>query len=266
MSTLLISGCSYGLVYSEIEEELKTLFSVNEVINLSSAGASSDRQIRVVIEWIAQNGNPDMVIMPVSHCNRFDLPIAGKFDNLHNLHHKASWTVDWIDRDVRKKTINDIIDIDTLKTFIKTGAIVNQIEHTVHDYLFVKLLTFQAYLQQNKIRHLIFDTGNYYEKLWMHYLSIDDENNSGYQPGMKKRDLIERCAGIYKFLSFCSNVWMYEQIADKNNHYIKFANKNLKDMIVGGTDNEIATIHHNKEEIIKLMEFLIEEKAVYEKQ
>jgi len=77
MSTLLISGCSYGLVYSEIVEELKTLFSVDEVINLSSAGTSPDRQIRVVIEWIAQNGNPDMVIMPVSHHNRFDLPIAG---------------------------------------------------------------------------------------------------------------------------------------------------------------------------------------------
>lgn len=262
MRTLLISGDSYALVYSEIVEELKTLFSVDEVINLSSAGTSPDRQIRVVIEWIAQNGNPDMVMMPVSHYNRFDLPIAGDFNNLHNLHHKAHWTVDWIDTAVENKTINDIVDIDTLKTFIKTGAIVNQIEHTVHDYLFVKLLTFQAYLQQNKIRHLIFDTGNYYEKLWMNYLSIDDENNSGYQPGMKKRDLIERCAGIYKFLSFCSNVWMYEQIADKNNHHIKFNNKNLKDMIISGADNEIATIHHNKEETIKLMEFLIEEKAV----
>ena len=36
--------------------------------------------MRVVIEWIAQNGKPDMVIMPVSHYNRFDLPIANKFD------------------------------------------------------------------------------------------------------------------------------------------------------------------------------------------
>jgi len=266
MKTLLISGCSYGLVYSEMVEELKKLFLVDEVINLSSGGTSPDRQIRVVIEWVAQNGNPDMVIMPVSHYNRFDLPIAKKFDNLHNLHHKAHWTLGWIDGAIKRKTINDIIDIDILKTFIKTGAMVNQIEHTVHDYLFVKLLTFQAYLQQNKIRHLIFDTGNYYEKLWMNYLSIDDENNSGYQPGMRKRDLIVGCPGIYKFLSFCSNVWMYQQIADKNNHYINFDDKFLKDLVVDGTDNEIATIHHNKEETLKLMKFLIEEKAVYEKQ
>jgi hypothetical protein len=266
MKTLLISGGSYDLVYSEMVEELKNLFSVDEVINLSSAGTSPDRQIRVVIEWIAQNGNPDTVIMPVSHYNRFDLPIADKFDNLHNLHHKAHWTMDWIDTAVKNKTINDIIDIDTLKTFIKTGAIVNQIEHTVHDYLFVKLLTFQAYLQQNKIRHLIFDTGNYYEKLWVNYLSIDDENNSGYQPGMKKRDLIAGCAGIYKFFSFCSNVWMYEQIIDKDNHHINYDNKSLKDLASPDNHNEIATIHHNKEETIKLMKFLIKEKAVYEKQ
>ena len=75
---LVISGCSYGMVYSEIQEELKKIFGIDEVINLSEQGASPDRQIRVVIEWIAQNGKPDMVIMPVSHFNRFDLPIAKK--------------------------------------------------------------------------------------------------------------------------------------------------------------------------------------------
>lgn len=263
MKTLLISGCSYALCYSEIVEELKNLFLVDKVINLSSGGTSPDRQIRVVIEWIAQNGNPDMVIIPVSHYNRFDLPVAQEFDNLHNLHHIADWDIGWISRGLHRKSINSMIDLDILKTFTKTGAIVHQIEHTIHDYLFVKLLTFQAYLQQNKIRHLIFDSGNHYEKLWMEYLSIDNENNSGYQPGMKKRDLIEQCPGIYKFLSFSSNVWMYDQIIDKDKHFIKFNNKNLKDLASPGNHNEIATIHHNKEETLKLMEFLIEEKAVY---
>ena len=258
-NTLLISGCSYGLVYSKLEPELKELFRMDNFINLSSGGSSPDRQIRVVIEWIAQNGVPAMVIFPVSHYNRFDLPIAKEFDSLHNLHFKAHWQKQWIEHAYRKNEITEIIDRSILETFIKSGALVNQIEHTVHDYLFVKLLTFQAFLEQNRIRHLIFDTGNYYEKLWMNYLSIDEKENSGYQPGMKKRDLIQNCKGIYKFFDFCSNVWMYDQINNKQNHFIEFDQKFLK------TDlslNEKATIHHNKEETLKLMQFLKKETGI----
>lgn len=260
MKTLLISGCSYSMVYSEITEELKTMYEVDRVINLSSIGASPDRQIRVVIEWIAQNSMPTMVILPVSHYNRFDLPIAKNFDSLHNLHYNSSWTEDWIE--TNKNNLNSIIDINILKQFIKTGAIVNQIEHTIHDYLFVKLLTFQSYLQLNGIKHLIFDTGNFYEKLWMKYLSIDEKNNSGYQPGMKKRDLIEKCPGIYKFFTFCSNVWMYDQIKDKEtyiNNWNKLPFKDLIELNSKDENNLIATIHHNKEETLKLMEFLKKE-------
>lgn len=261
MKTLLISGCSYSMVYSEITEELKTMFEVDRVINLSSRGTSPDRQIRVVIEWIAQNGMPTMVILPVSHYNRFDLPIAKNFDPLHNLHYKSSWSNEWIENN--KDDFNDIIDIDILRQFIKTGAMVNQIEHTIHDYLFVKLLTFQSYLQLNGIKHLIFDTGNFYEKLWMKYLSIDEKNNSGYQPGMKKRDLIEKCPGIYKFFTFCSNVWMYDQIKDKDNHFLRNRKMPLKTWLarspLDNRDGVICTLHHNKEEVLKLMEFLKKE-------
>ena len=243
MKTLLIAGCSYGMVYSEIESELKEIFDVDKVVNLSLVGSSPDRQIRVVIEWIAQNGKPDMVIMPVSHPNRFDLPIAKEFDPLHNLHARASWS-----NNIVLDGLNDDIDKDTFNKFLKTGAMIYQIQHPSHDYLFVKLITFQAYLEMNKIRHLIFDTGNYYEKMWMKYLSIDEKNNSGYQPGMRKRDLIENCPGIYKFFSFCSNVWMYEQMTEEQ--------KNLN-------EDEQATLHHNKEQVIQLMKHLKKEGAVH---
>ena len=255
---LIISGCSYGVVYSELEEDLKNIFGMDEVVNLSQPGASPDRQIRVVIEWIAQNGKPDMVIMPVSHYNRFDLPIAEKFDPLHNLHWNASWHVDISDR----KNIDKKFDKETLKCFLKHGAILHEREHTTHDYLFVKLITFQSYLELNKIKHLIFDTGNYYEKLWMKYLLIDDENNSGYQPGMKKRDLIENCKGIYKLLSFCSNVWMYQQLTeDEKKNYVPWGE--TTSLAYPLDDNEQATIHHQKEMVLKLMKHLKKEGAVY---
>jgi hypothetical protein len=126
----------------------------------------------------------------------------------------------------------------------------------------VKLITFQAYLQVNQIRHLIFDTGNYYEKLWIKYLSIDDENNSGYQPGMKKRDLIENCKGIYKLLSFCSNVWMYQQLSDEEKKsYIPYQEETP--LAYPLDDNEQATIHHGPEMALKLIEHLTKEGAVY---
>ena len=259
--TLLIPGCSYGLVYSEIEDQLKQIFDVDRIVNLSQVGSSPDRQIRVVIEWIAQNGRPDMVIMPVSHYNRFDLPIAKEFDPLHNLHFIGSWQMrEYLDIDYMDK-INPLVDIETLQSYLKTGVLVNQIEHTIHDYLFVKLITFQSYLQSNEIRHLIFDTGNYYEKLWMKYLSIDEKDNSGYQPGMKKRDLIENCPGIYKFFSFCSNVWMYENhVNDKTNFSEWNSTKKLPYPL---DDDGKATIHHHKEQVIKLMEYLKHEGAIY---
>ena len=256
---LVISGCSYGMVYSEIQEELKKIFGIDEVINLSEQGASPDRQIRVVIEWIAQNGKPDMVIMPVSHFNRFDLPIAKKFDPLHNLHHKSTWhTI------AGRDNINtDLVPLETLETFINTGSIVHTVEHTEHDKLFVKLITFQAYLEFNKIRHLIFDTGNDYEKLWMKYLTIDDQNNSGYQPGMRKRDLVENCNGIYKFFTFCSNAWMYKHLTEEQKKkYIPWENLGEEIKYPCG-DEQMATIHFRKEEVLNLIKHLDNEGAVH---
>ena len=157
---LLISGCSYGMVYSDIADELKKLFGVDEVINLSHLGGSPDRQVRVVIEWIAQNGKPDMVIMPVSYANRFDLPIAEKVNTLHNRHSRCAWHMDIGISNSSAKPIDQKYDKNTLQTYLKTGALIHSNEYPTHDNLFVKLITFQAYLEFNKIRHLIFDTGN----------------------------------------------------------------------------------------------------------
>jgi len=247
---LVISGCSYGLVYSEIQDELKEMFGMDEVINLSGAGASPDRQIRVVIEWIAQNGNPDMVIVPVSHYNRFDIPVAKEMDPLHNLHFKASWQM--IDH-LQPEKVNPEVDISTLKTFLRSGAVVHNVDHTDHDKLFVKLITFQSFLELRKIKHLIFDSGNHYEKLWMPYL-VD-------QPGMEKMELVKNCPGIYKFFSFCSNAWMYENhVMDKKNYIPWNESEPLPYPL---SDNQKATVHHRREQVLQLIKHLKQEGAIY---
>ena len=243
---LVVSGCSYGSVYSDISVELKKLFNVDEIINLSNLGGSPDRQMRVVIEWIAQNGNPDMVIMPVSYAYRFDLPIAEKLDPLHNKHYRCVWHMDLDKNFGTAKPIDDKYR-STLQTYLKTGAMIHENEYPAHDNLFTRLLTFQAYLELNKINHLIFDTGNYYS-------ATLKEN----QPGMQKKSLVEKCKGIYKFFTFCSNVWMYEQLSDKEKiSYVPWY-KPQRNRPIGKILplTEAAILHHNKHQVIKLLHYL----------
>lgn len=250
---LVVSGCSYGTVYSDISAELKKLFNVDEIINLSNLGGSPDRQMRVVIEWIAQNGNPDMVIMPVSYAYRFDLPIAEKLDPLHNKHYRCVWHMN-IGKNVGTAKPMDKKYVPTLQNYLKAGAIIHENEYPAHDNLFTRLLTFQAYLELHKIRHLIFDTGNYYS-------ATLKEN----QPGMQKKALVEKCKGIYKFFTFCSNVWMYEQLSEQEKiAYVPWY-KPQKIKPIGKVIplTEAAILHHNKHEVIKLLRYLKDQGAVY---
>ena len=255
---MLISGCSYGVIYSKLESELKEIFAVDQVINISEFGASPDRQIRGTIEWIAQNGKPYMVMLPVSHYNRFDLPISHTTDPLHNMHHKSCWHGIFDETNVD----TNLVSLKQLNNYLKLGTVIHCADHTDHDKLFVKLITFQAYLELNKIKHLIFDTGNYYEKLWMDHLSKDDENNSGYTPGMRKRDLVENSPGIYRLFSFCSNVWMYDQLNEnEKNNYIPEGD--ISPLPYPLDDTGKATIHHRKEIVLKLINYLHKEGAVH---
>ena len=141
----------------------------------------------------------------------------------------------------------------TLQTYLKTGAMIHENEYPAHDNLFTRLLTFQAYLELNKINHLIFDTGNYYS-------ATLKEN----QPGMQKKSLVEKCKGIYKFFTFCSNVWMYEQLSDKEKiSYVPWY-KPQRNRPIGKILplTEAAILHHNKHQVIKLLHYLNDNGAV----
>jgi hypothetical protein len=251
---LLISGCSYGIVYSEIAEELKNLFEVDEVVNISQRKASPERQIRGVIEWIAQHGKPDMLIMPVSHYNRFDLPIAKSHDPLHSVHYPMTWH----SKDHDREKIADSIDLDTLKTYLKAGLMIDQLP-AVHDTLFTRLITFQAYLQFNNIRHLIFDTGNAYKT--NHILGLRDNQSKDYLPGLSKTNLVLKCPGIYNFFSFCSNIWMYENCVTDHKNYVPWNED--KPLPYPLTRDEKLSIHHRKEVVLSLMKYLKDQGAVF---
>ena len=68
---------------------------------------------------------------------------------------------------------------------------------------------------------------------------------------MKKRDLVDQCPGIYKLLTFCSNVWMSDNLTDEQRKEL------------GIDDSTKAITHHDKEQTLKLMRHLKKEGAVY---
>ena len=250
---LLISGCSFGAVYNDIQAELKELFDVDQVVNISKLGGSPDRQMRGVIEWTAQNGKPDMVIVPVSFAHRFDLPIAEQTDPIHNKHFRSMWHMNLGKNYGSAKPIDPKYDVSLLETFMKAGTVIHSNDHPGHDNLWYKLIMFQAFLELNKIRHLIFDTGN-------HYQNVPDLD----QPGMEKKKLIENCKGIYKFFTFCSNVWMYDQLTDEEKiNYVAWY-KPQRNTPVGRilSNDEVTILHHNKHQVLKLMNYLAEQGAV----
>ena len=123
----------------------------------------------------------------------------------------------WHSKDHDREKIADSIDLDTLKTYLKAGLMIDQLPG-VHDTLFTRLITFQAYLQFNNIRHLIFDTGNAYKT--NHILGLRDNQSKDYLPGLSKTNLVLKCPGIYNFFSFCSNIWMYENCVTDHKNYV----------------------------------------------
>ena len=81
MKTILISGCSYSEIFSQVDlqDYIKEKFNVDNIVNLSHTGSSVDRQIKVVIEWLSNNPFPDLVLMPLTHIERYDDSVSSKF-------------------------------------------------------------------------------------------------------------------------------------------------------------------------------------------
>jgi hypothetical protein len=82
---------------------------------------------------------------------------------------------------------------------------------------------------------------------------------------MQKKALVEKCKGIYKFFTFCSNVWMYEQLSEQEKiAYVPWY-KPQKIKPIGKIIplTEAAILHHNKHQVIKLLQYLKDQGAVH---
>ena len=75
MKTLLLNGCSFGECWTPTNNFIKSL-GCEEAVNISKIATSFQRTCRSTVEWIAQNGNPEFVMIPITFAHRWELAIS----------------------------------------------------------------------------------------------------------------------------------------------------------------------------------------------
>ena len=164
MKKLLINGCSFGYIWSPTKSFVQTV-GCDVVENISKPGTSFQRTARSTVEWVAQNGKPGMIIIPITFAHRWEMPIGSEenFDTLDG---------NWLPLQVNSAMENDNhgknteaferINEDKDKIQKLTDLYYGLIKSTVGywDKLFTEIITLSSFLEQQKIPYLIFDMCN----------------------------------------------------------------------------------------------------------
>lgn len=203
MKTLLLNGCSFGACWTPTHEFV-TALGCDSTSNISKVATSFQRTCRSTIEWIAQNGKPNFVIIPITFCHRWELAISDKDDVID-----GTWFP--IQRkellDTVSEQISKHMDKDKLGQLIDLyyGSIPNV--RTYWDKMFTEIIMLSAYLDLNKIRYVMFDMCNEF-----------DRGHIKGNKGFGKIKLIEDNKNIIDIFNFCGNRHMWNNMPDKGNH------------------------------------------------
>ena len=199
--TLLVNGCSFGECWTPTQEFIENL-GCDNVVNLSKVATSFQRTCRSTIEWIAQNGSPEFVIVPVTFAHRWELAISDNEDQIDGswfpLQRKGFINAysDQLHRDVDLTKLKNMIDlyygsIPTIKTY--------------WDKLFSEIIMLSSFLNSKGIKHLFFDMCN----------DFDKKHIKGYK-GFDKLKLITSNNNIIDLFEFCGNKYMWESMEDND--------------------------------------------------
>ena len=201
MKTILLNGCSFGLCWKPTEQFVKAL-GCDSVTNISKVATSFQRTCRSTIEWIAQNGNPAFVLIPITFSHRWELAIKQNDDHLD-----GAWFP------LQRKDLLDghtdelckELDVDKLKNMLDLyyGSIPTI--KTYWDKLFTEAIMLSSFLESKGIKHLFFDMCNEFNK----------KHIKGYK-GFDKLRLIESNNNIIDLFNFCGNRYMWNTMADNN--------------------------------------------------
>ena len=201
--TLLLNGCSFAECWTPSSGFVEQL-NCKDYINLGKSGTSFQRTVRSTVEWIAQNGNPYYVIIPITFSHRWELalnsnedPIDGSWVPLQNSNYMSEkYNLQSTNLDRLKKLIDDYYSIiPTIKTY--------------WDKMFTEIIMFAGWLDNKKISYLMFDMCNQFDK----------KHLKGYK-GFEKIKFIEQNKNIIDLFSFCGNHFMWNSLSDSDKEQI----------------------------------------------
>jgi len=162
--TLLINGCSHGEGWRDFPG-----------VNLSRSGGSFYRSIRTTMEWIAVNGKPTYVFIPITVCTRFEIskvgvdqPIEGAYDLTPFDHYK--------------------IEVQLADSCYRSW-----------DYLFMNAIMFASWLNQQEIKYLMWDQCN----------RFDPAHITGFK-AFEKLKWLQENPRIVPLFEFCGNQYMHD--------------------------------------------------------
>lgn len=229
MRTLLLNGCSFGQCWTPSQNFVQEL-GCDTVVNLSKVATSVQRTCRSTVEWIAQNGNPAFVIIPITYVARVEMPTAkcDKWDDIDG---------NWVpvqengrlpaDAHDLRRNIKMNVDHDKLISFYK------QYHRLVHstigyvDKVLTEIITLGGFLESRQIPYLMFDMCNEF-----------DEQLIYQHPHVNKVKLAIANKRIMDLFKFCGNRYMY--------------------LLKGGNAGEPFNEHHKTEEYLGLETHILE--------
>lgn len=195
MKTLLINGCSFGECWKPTDEFIKDL-GCDNLINLSKSGTSFQRTCRSTIEWIAQNGNPHMVLIPITFASRWELALNEKEDEID-----GSWIPLQNSNYLREDYKLQDTSLDEVKRLVDLYYGIIPTIKTYWDKMFMDIITFSAFLEKHRIDYLMWDMANGFDK---EHLNIYREPYKAFH----KLKLIEQNQRIINIWKFCGNRYM----------------------------------------------------------
>jgi hypothetical protein len=232
MKTILISGCSYSLIYNDdkLQQELKNNFKIDKIINISESGCSIDRQIKAVVEWLSINDSPNLILLPITHTTRYDEPIAKNSTLLNDYNQSLCVSMDLFSNNIKmRERLDTKFEINFINDLIKIKTLIYNDLSSFNNFL-TKIITFSGWLKTLNIRHLIFDMCNNFDE--KKYLQI------------KKQKFLKNNKNIIDIFKFCGNDFIYKNISPNQlkNKNINYSMKNIT--------------HYDAEDNIELIKYL----------
>ena len=193
MSTLLINGCSFAECWKPSNRFQKNL-QCDKLVNLGKSGTSFQRTNRSTVEYIAQNGNPDWVIIPITFLFRWELAIGKKDNEIDG----TWWPIQVVNHSIPTVALSSSVDKKKLYKWVETYYQLIPDIRTFWDKGFTEIITLASFLEQRKINYLMFDMCNNFEK----------KHLANYK-GFEKIKLIEQNKKIIDLFNFCGNRYMW---------------------------------------------------------